>query len=78
MDVDKAALFAELDALIHVEHEQPGDLTVEEFAAHHGMGASWAKRRLRELVASGVLTEHNVVSVQGRRALVYRAVKKAA
>lgn len=77
-DALKAALLADLDAFIKVEHRQPGDLDIDEFARHHGMGPTWAKHTLRALVAQGVLTEHSVVSEQGRRALVFRPVKKAA
>ena len=76
-DALKAALVAQLDAFSNPERQQPGDLSVAEYAALKRMSLPWALRTLRAAMQAGVVTEHKVILNNGHAGNVYRAVAKA-
>ena len=77
MDIDKAALWAEVDSLLKIEHQQPGDLTIAEAAKRYGVTRQVVTSRLRAAVMAGHLTEHRVILDNGREGFVYRPTRTA-
>lgn len=76
-DIDKAALLAELVALSSVEHQQPGDITVNDFQLAAGVCYATAGRLLEKQVAAGIVTKHRVLLDTGHMGAVYRPTKAA-
>lgn len=76
-DADKRAFLAELVALSSVERQQPGDITRNDFQLAAGVSYATACARLRDLVAAGHLTRHQVLLDTGHMGAVYRPTKAA-
>lgn len=76
MDIDKAALLADVMRWSGVERQRETDITIVDFMQESGLGRVAARNRLDALVMGGRLTKHMVTLESGKQGYVYRAVEK--
>jgi len=70
---DLDALYAEIAAAIGaVAPQQPGEITVADYAMRMRLSIATATDHLRRAVKQGVLTERTALLPSGRRGLVFR------